>query len=116
MLHVGATTGAEGAQKREGIDSGFVMIREGEVKRVVADQVCSQSLEICRHAIGIQHADSTDFVTASGASAVLPKVAKRIGAEVSVLPGDPELLLSDFLELNRSRVHLTLLRFGADAR
>ncbi len=83
---------------------------------IVADQIGAQPFEIHRYAVGIQYADSADFIAASRARAVLSEITKRICADVSVLPGNLELLLSDLLQLNWSRVHITLLRFVAVAR
>lgn len=73
------------------------MVREGEVQCVVSNQIHMETLQIGRNTLRVQRSNTGHLVSAGSARAVLPQIAKGVGTNVTVLPGDPELLLPDLL-------------------
>lgn len=92
---------AKVAKEFEAVDAGSVLIGECEVHGVIAHQFRMQSPDVCGDAVLIECADAGPFIAASSAGAVLPQVAKSVKADVTVIPDDFELVLSNLLQCSR---------------
>lgn len=101
LLLSATLAGTKFTEELEAVDSGGVLIGEGEVHGIVADQLNVQCLDVCRHGVLIECASAGPFIAARSAWTVLSQIAEGVGADVSVIPHNFELVLSNFFECGR---------------
>jgi hypothetical protein len=93
---------AQVTKHSEWINTGFMMIGETDVERVVSNEIDLQPFDVARNRIGIEQTFTRNFTSTSGTAAVLSQVAKGVRTRVTILPPDSELLLPLFLQFYRS--------------
>lgn len=68
------------------IDTGVVAVGKRKLDRVVSDQFDVRDVDIVRHGIDVEGADSRPLIDATGATALTPKLSCVISARRGIAP------------------------------